>query len=76
MIVSPPDSSSSVSVDQDLCMGSRYCVAQHPDLFGADVDGTAVPLHKGVLSGEQAREAADAAHVCPAAAIEIRPASQ
>ncbi|AKP61298.1 ferredoxin [Mycobacteroides abscessus subsp. abscessus] len=57
-------------------MGSGYCVAQHPDLFGADVDGTAVPLHKGVLSGEQAREAADAAHVCPAAAIEIHPASQ
>ncbi|SHS52975.1 Uncharacterised protein [Mycobacteroides abscessus subsp. abscessus] len=48
----------------------------NPDLFGADVDGTAVPLHKGVLSGEQAREAADAAHVCPAAAIEIHPASQ
>ncbi|CPZ28119.1 Hypothetical protein ERS075644_04625 [Mycobacteroides abscessus] len=45
-------------------------------LFGADVDGTAVPLHRGVLSGEQAREAADAAHVCPAAAIEIHPASQ
>ncbi|WP_235624600.1 ferredoxin, partial [Mycobacteroides abscessus] len=68
------------SRDLDLYPGNDAPTTSTPSsvksLFGADVDGTAVPLHRGVLSGEQAREAADAAHVCPAAAIEIHPASQ
>ncbi|WP_088415296.1 ferredoxin [Mycobacteroides saopaulense] len=67
-----PDSGVTVVVDQDLCMGSRYCVTQHPDLFGEDADGTAVSLQTERLSPEQARGAAEAAHVCPAAAIEVR----
>lgn len=52
-------------------MGSGYCVAQHPDLFSEDVDGTAVPRTPGVLRQDQAVDAADAARICPASAIEV-----
>ncbi|OHU22695.1 ferredoxin [Mycobacteroides franklinii] len=52
-------------------MGSGYCVVQHPDLFGADADGTAVPLMAATLTDAQAQGAAAAAHICPAGAIEV-----
>ncbi|GLE59411.1 hypothetical protein NJBCHELONAE_47240 [Mycobacteroides chelonae] len=61
----------SVIVDQDLCMGSGYCVAQHPELFSADADGTAVPRAAGVLNEDQVAKADEAAHLCPASAIEL-----
>ncbi|WP_078282195.1 ferredoxin [Mycobacteroides franklinii] len=73
--MSVPSCGSIVTVDQDLCMGSGYCVAQHPDLFGADVDGTAVPLLTATLSEAQAQGAAAAAHICPAGAIEVHDTS-
>lgn len=69
--MSAPEGGSIVTVDQDLCMGSGYCVVQHPDLFGADADGTAVPLLTATLSDAQAQGAASAAHICPAGAIEV-----
>ncbi|TDZ46759.1 Ferredoxin-2 [Mycobacteroides franklinii] len=64
-----------VTVDQDLCMGSGYCVVQQPDLFGADADGTAVPLLTATLSEAQAQGAAAAARICPAGAIEVHDTS-
>ncbi|MEU9808619.1 ferredoxin [Mycobacterium sp. NPDC050853] len=60
-----------ITVDQDLCMGSGYCIVQHPGLFGADADGIAMPLITGALLEDQVVEAADAAHICPASAIEV-----
>ncbi|MFV8309037.1 ferredoxin [Mycobacteroides chelonae] len=60
-----------VIVDQDLCMGSGYCVAQHPELFSADADGTAVPRAAGVLNEDQVANADEAANLCPASAIEV-----
>jgi len=69
--VSVLEGGSIVTVDQDLCMGSGYCVAQHPDLFRADADGTAVPLLTATLSEAQAQGAAAAAQICPAGAIEV-----
>ncbi|ORA58514.1 ferredoxin [Mycobacteroides franklinii] len=73
--MSVPSCGSIVTVDQDLCMGSGYCVAQHPDLFGADADGTAVPLLTATLSEAQAQGAAAAARICPADAIEVHDTS-
>lgn len=70
--MSTPGGGFTVTVDQDLCMGSGYCIAQHPELFEADVDGTAIPRSAGALGADRAEEAAAAAHVCPASAIEVR----
>lgn len=67
-----PGGGFTVTVDQDLCMGSGYCIAQHPELFDADPDGTARAWGAGALRADQAAEAAAAAHVCPASAIEVR----
>jgi ferredoxin len=69
--MSTPGGGFTVTVDQDLCMGSGYCAAQHPDLFVMDADGTAVPRSAGALRQDEAEEAAAAAHVCPASAIEV-----
>lgn len=70
--MSMPGGGFTVTVDQDLCMGSGYCIAQYPELFGADADGTAMPRSAGALRADQAAEAAAAAHLCPASAIEVR----
>ena len=69
--MSAPGGEFTVTVDQDLCMGSGYCVAQHPELFDVDPDGTATARGAGVLRADQAAEAAAAVHVCPASAIEV-----
>ncbi len=41
--MSTPGDGFTVTVDQDPCMGSGYCIAQYPELFEADADGTAIP---------------------------------
>ncbi len=60
-----------ITVDQDLCMGSGYCIAQHPDLFCADEEGIAAPRNAGMLDASHAVGAINAAQICPASAIEV-----
>lgn len=72
----------SVSVDQDLCMGSGYCVHAYPGLFGLDSDGIAEllqgdppqPVGCGpmVLGPDQVGAVRKASDTCPAAAIHIQ----
>ncbi|MUM23340.1 ferredoxin [Mycobacterium sp. CBMA271] len=61
----------SITVDQDLCMGSGYCIAQHPDLFCVDEEGIAAPRNTGMLDASHALDAINAAQICPASAIEV-----
>ncbi|TDZ78164.1 Ferredoxin-2 [Mycobacteroides salmoniphilum] len=72
-----PMDSVTVGIDHDICMGSGYCVREHPELFRMTTEGVA-ELYWGakepVLSAvpDKFRKAAeDASAICPAAAITV-----
>lgn len=59
-----------VTVDQDLCMGSGYCAKAYPALFALADDGIAYTTIKQ-LDNQQRTDAEHAATICPASAIEL-----
>lgn len=61
-----------LTVDQDLCMGSGYCARAHPDLFGIGDDGIAFARSGQLSDGQQLLDADHAAGICPASAVEVR----
>lgn len=65
----------SISIDQNICMSSEYCVRAHPELFSVDADGVAQLVDGGAgpvdLAEAQLDAAAKAAAVCPSGAIEM-----
>ncbi|WP_234880903.1 ferredoxin [Mycobacteroides salmoniphilum] len=66
-----------VSIDPDVCMGSGYCVREHPELFRMTTEGIAELYSdtKGsvlLAISDNIREAAErASAICPAAAITV-----
>ncbi|WP_189818312.1 ferredoxin [Streptomyces olivaceoviridis] len=61
-----------ITADRSRCVGSGNCVRTAPGVFDQADDGL-VRLVGGTLSGEDARNAAEAASLCPAAAIFLTP---
>ncbi|MEK8173711.1 ferredoxin [Streptomyces sp. M19] len=62
-----------VTVDQDKCCGAGQCVLTAPEVFDQrDEDGIVVVLQEEPAETEHAA-VRDAAEVCPAAAITLRP---
>lgn len=60
-----------VFIDQDTCVGAGQCVMAAPAIFDQrDEDGVAFALHHEPDEQHRA-EVAEAAQVCPAAAIRI-----
>ena len=71
-----------LSVAQDMCMGSGYCVRLHPARFELDTDGICQVLGAGPARGgagpgpvpvteEEFDVVQEAANVCPGGAIEF-----
>ncbi|MFD6199167.1 ferredoxin [Mycobacteriaceae bacterium NPDC060252] len=64
-----------ISIDQNMCMSSEYCVRSNPELFSVDADGVARLVVGGAgpaeLTEPHLQAAVAAATVCPAGAIEI-----
>ncbi|MGL6234411.1 MAG: ferredoxin [Segniliparus sp.] len=70
-----------VSVDQDLCMGSGYCLHENSKLFSFNDDGIAevlggeppAPAGAGpiLLRADQVEAARKAEAVCPSSAISL-----
>ncbi|SHR28256.1 Ferredoxin-1 [Mycobacteroides abscessus subsp. bolletii] len=65
-----------VSIDQDLCMGSGYCAREHPELFRMSSDGVAELTADNTkdadpvrISGTSREAAHHASMICPAGAI-------
>ncbi|SIK94906.1 Ferredoxin-2 [Mycobacteroides abscessus subsp. abscessus] len=65
-----------VTIDQDLCMGSGYCAREYPELFQMSTDGvaelisdTSKETDAASVSGTAAEHARNASMICPAAAI-------
>lgn len=65
----------SVSIDQNVCMGSEYCVRAHPELFSLGDDGVATLADGGAgplaLAAGHVEVAQQASRLCPAGAIEF-----
>lgn len=59
------------ALDQDLCMGSGYCVREYPQLFSMGDDGIAELQSSGSDDDEIIAVARDAASICPASAIDV-----
>lgn len=59
-----------ITADRSRCVGSGNCVRTAPGVFEQTDDGL-VRLVGGTLSGEDVRDAAEAAPLCPAAAISL-----
>ena len=74
----------SVSLDQDLCMGSGYCIRADSRLFGLTSDGIAElqsgdppgPAGEGpvLIASDQLDDARALANICPSGAITVHPA--
>lgn len=68
-----------LSVEQDMCMGSGYCVRLHPRRFELDTDGICQVLESGPGSGvgpgpvsvdeDEFDVVQEAVNVCPGGAI-------
>lgn len=65
-----------VSIDQNICMASEYCVRSHPELFDVGAEGVATLPDGGAgplaLTGDQVEVAQQASRHCPAGAIVFR----
>ncbi|MFD7653363.1 ferredoxin [Actinosynnema sp. NPDC059797] len=60
-----------VEVDQDRCVGSGMCALTDPTVFDQDeTDGTVLLLEPSP-TGEHAKAAREAEHLCPAGAIKV-----
>jgi ferredoxin len=59
-----------VTVDRKKCLRSGQCIYLHPKLFKEGPDGYPVIQHEGDLPDDLAKEAEDAADVCPSGAID------
>ena len=68
------DTAAEVAVDQDLCMGSEFCVRRMPSLFALGPDGIAT-VGGGAGPVEVAPEHRAAVHAleleCPSGAIDV-----
>ncbi|MGE5561395.1 MAG: ferredoxin [Chloroflexota bacterium] len=60
-------------VDKGKCIGCGLCTETCPNVFRMDDDGLAVAKAEAIDKADEA-DAETAAEVCPAGAIEIKPA--
>ncbi|MER7519753.1 ferredoxin [Streptomyces sp. NPDC126499] len=64
-----------VIADSDRCIGAGQCVLTAPGLFDQDEDGLVVLLTDTVATEADTKLAEEAAHLCPAAALRVTPAT-
>jgi ferredoxin len=60
-----------IKVSKDVCIGAGQCVATAPEVFDQGDDDGLVVLLTDSPSPESYDRVRDAAHVCPAQAIEL-----
>jgi ferredoxin len=63
-----------IQIDQDRCCAAGQCVLAADDIFDQrDEDGVVTLLDSAPSSGDARERAREAAALCPAGAIDIRP---